>query len=45
MSKNSNKQLHTQLMEWMPSALKSRSKRVKPNNKHKFSKHEAYKQR
>jgi len=45
MSKNSNKQLYTQLMEWMPSALKSRSKRVRPNNKPKFSKHEAYKKR
>lgn len=38
MSKNSHKQLYTQLMEWMPSAFKSRKKRVKPQAKTRFRK-------
>ncbi len=29
MSKNSNKQLYMQLMEWLPTAFKSRKKRSK----------------
>ena len=38
MSKNSHKQLYTQLMEWMPNAFKSRNKRGKSNNRqHKFN--------
>ena len=43
MSKNSHKQLYTQLMEWMPSAFKSRIKRSRLNNKRKFNRNETYK--
>jgi hypothetical protein len=33
MSKNSHKQMYEQLMQWLPSAVKQRKKRVKSNNK------------
>jgi len=32
MSKNSHKQMYEQLMQWLPTAVKKRSKRVKSNN-------------
>ncbi len=33
MSKNSNKQMYTQLMEWLPTLKSKRSKPVKADNK------------
>jgi hypothetical protein len=41
MSKNSAKQRMTQLMEWLPTAFKSRNKRSKLNN----NRRDGYKQR
>ena len=41
MSKNSNKQLYTQLMEWLPTLSSKRKKRVKSNN----TRRDGYKQR
>lgn len=41
MSKNSNKQLYTQLMEWLPTLSSKRKKRVKPND----NRRDGYKQR
>lgn len=32
MSKNSHKQMYEQLMQWLPTAIKKRGKRVKSNN-------------
>jgi len=32
MSKNSHKQMYEQLMQWIPTAVKKRSRRVKSNN-------------
>jgi len=40
MSKNSNKQLYTQLVEWLPTLSSKRKKHVKPNN----IRRDAYKQ-
>jgi len=42
MSKNNRRQLYTQLMEWLPSAFKTR---VKQSKQRKFSKADEYKQR
>ena len=42
MSKTSNKNRYTQLMEWLPTLKTKRKKRVKPG---KFSKANVYKQR
>ncbi len=33
MSKNSNKQMYTQLMEWLPTLISKRSKPVKSNDR------------
>lgn len=41
MSKNSNRQLYTQLMEWLPTLSSKRKKQVKSNN----TRRDAYKQR
>lgn len=42
MSKNSNRQLYTQLVEWLPNAFKTRKKRVKSNDNNR---RDGYKQR
>ena len=45
MSRNSHKALYEQLMQWLPTAVKKRGKRVKSNNnKQNWSKADAYKQ-
>ena len=45
MSKNSHKQMYEQLMQWIPTAVKKRGRRSKPNNnKQNWSKADAYKQ-
>ena len=47
MSKNSNKALYTQLMEWLPTLKSKRKKPVKSNNRQqpRYSKADAYNQR
>ena len=44
MSKNSHKALYEQLMQWLPTAVKKRSKRVKPDSRQQlnYSKANAY---
>ena len=46
MSKNSNKVMYTQLMEWLPTLKSKRKKPVKSNNRQpNYSKADAYNQR
>ena len=47
MSKNSNKALYTQLMEWLPTLKSKRKKPVKSSNRQQpsYSKADAYNQR
>ena len=46
MSKNSNKVMYTQLMEWLPTLKSKRKRPVKSNNRQpNYSKADAYNQR